>query len=535
MRSQKASRFQLFLSGHPGMANRLMGFLGPKRLARIGQRVASQAAYRAYEKVPFYQRLYEKAGVTDDQMRHLPASDFQRLPITKKKMTENVPDADLITKDAPDARSLALIGLSSGTRSKPTHWPTGWKELSLTGAAFRPIFRYLGTPQGAQTAVVMAMAVEGGDASGNMPYRLFYSLKERTGWNMELIATGEQSEVLHDWLCWLADNGFTSLMFASFPGTVERFLDYEQSLPAEQRVNWDAFTRKHIALGGQLVDRSLRQRYYKEMRLDPNSLSSELILYIASDTAQLIARSTPFTLWLERYIEHHPELADALGMTLETQDKPILELMPPMAMYCENDPEEGLLLTTWKIRPLIRYAIGDRLWLPQSENILPILKKATPTWRRDFARAGGHRYDVTRSTRIAVVLGRADAIVIVNGANISPEMVAEALKLAGLADQIHHFKHANNPAQPNVYHVLLELHEAADDATRAQLECDWQAPLLAAMLQVPAATDLVAAHRTNPIELKLHVRSRGTGEFADAQNRKRTYTLSTEQLRNLDT
>src|SRR5579884_2500521 len=94
MRSQKASRFQLFLSGHPGMANRLMGFLGPKRLARIGQRVASQAAYRAYEKVPFYQRLYEKAGVTDDQMRHLPASDFQRLPITKKKMTENVPDAD---------------------------------------------------------------------------------------------------------------------------------------------------------------------------------------------------------------------------------------------------------------------------------------------------------------------------------------------------------------------------------------------------------------------------------------------------------
>jgi phenylacetate-coenzyme A ligase PaaK-like adenylate-forming protein len=527
------SRFQIFLSGHPRLANRLLGFLGPKRVARIGQRIAIRAARRAYASVPFYRALYESHGFTTEQMRHLTVDDFRRLPQMHKNLAENASPADLITNEAQSSRENALVGRSSGTRSKPAYWPVGWNEFLLTNAAFLPWMRYLGTPQGARTAIVIAMSVEGGDASGNIPYRTFFYMKERTGWNMEVIATGEQSEVLHDWLQWLSTSGFTSLMINSFPGTVERFLDYEQSLPADQRVNWGAFTNIFIGLGGQVVDSSLRVRYHNEMHLDPHTIENESILYFSSDTGQITARTTPFTIWLERYIQQHPELEEALGLTTDTRDKPLMELMPPMAMHYEIDAQSGLLLTLWKIRPLIRYAIGDRLWLPKSPNILSILNRTTPQWRRNFAQAGGHRGDVTRATRLTVVLGRADAVVIVNGANISSDITGQAIALAGLTDTIHHFKHANNPKHPNVYHVFLELNQSADAETCQQFERDWQPRLLAALLQVPAAIDLVAAHRTNPIDLRVYVRSRGEDEFNDDQSRKRTYTLTAEQINQL--
>lgn len=529
MRTQGISRFQLFLGGHPRIANRLLGFLGPKYLARIGQRMALRAARRAFDSVPFYRSFWEARGFTSDRFNHLTIDDFARLPHTNKQLTEDTPDTDLLYSLADLAADVAMIGQSSGTRRKPTRWPIGWSEFLSTSVAFLPILRNLALPQGARTAIVLAAALEGGDASGNMLYRVFFALKERTGWNVEIVVPGEQSETMHDWLLWLSHHGFTSLMFISFPGTLERFLDYELSLQVEQRIDWDLFTRKHISLGGQLVDRALRQRFRDEMRLDPNSLTGESILYASSDTGQLIAHSTPFTLWLEGYLEQHPELGQALGLTDDCIDKPILELMPPVTMYYENDDDEGVLLTTWKLRPLIRYAIGDRLWLPDRSNILPILKKVAPSWRRDFAKVGGRRSDVSRSTRIGVVLGRADDIVIVNGANITPSMVWHALELADLNTQVRHIKHQSNPARPNVYELFLELTTLSDKATLEQMERDWQPRLLQALLNVPAATDLVAAHRTNPVTFILHIRARGEQEFQADGSRKTTYTLPTQQ------
>ncbi len=526
MRIPSALRLQMYLMSHPRVANRLFRVLGARWVEARGQRAAIRAARHAYERVPFYRSFYEQHGFSAERMRRLTWKDFLLLPPISKDDTETVREQDLLDPTVPSPQGDALIGRSSGTLKVPIHWPMGWSEFYLSRAAFEDILRSLGTKDGAPTAIVHMNAVEGGDQSGNMPYRTFYSLKEEKGWNMEIVATGEDSATTHTWLRWFAKQGYTSLLLISFPGSLERLFSYIASLPEEERVNWDAFQRKHIFIGGQLVVRPIRQMIHREMRLDAASLTSETYLYISSDTGQHMARTTRFTIWLERYMAQHPELYQLLGLPEEHRDKPLLEFIPPFSMYFEFDRPEGLTLTMWKHRPLVRYKIGDVVWARRMEALIPMLEKTMPSWRQDFARAGGHFADVPQAVTLGVVLGRADEICIVNAANVSPSMVQQALEAAGIAPEVHHFKHRADPAHPNEYHLYLELMGSQDKLKREALANTWREPLLNALLQVPSATDLAAAHRANPIVFVLTVRSRGEDEFlGDAERRKKTYAV----------
>ncbi len=532
MRKPWSLRLQMYLVSHPRVANRLLGLLGTRRVEAIGQRAALRSARRAFARVPFYRALFAEHGFTAEKMQRLTWKEFQQLPQISKDDTEEVAEEDLLDSQTPTPRADALIGRSSGTLHAPIHWPLGWPEFYLSRAAFETILRDLGTPGGASTAIVLTNTVEGGDQSGNMPYRAFYSLKEEKGWNMELVATGEDSAVTHTWLRWFAQRGYTSLLLIIFPGTMERLLNYIASLPEAERVDWDAFRHKHVLLAGQLVVRQVRERARQAMRLDPGSLTSETVLYISSDTGQLMARTTPFTLWLERHLDRHPELYPALGLSEEHRDKPLLEFIPPLSIQFEFDRPEGLTLTMWKHRPLIRYKIGDLVWARRAHALTAALDQVTPTWRRDFQQAGGHPQDVPRVATLGVVLGRADEICIVNGANISPTIVQQALEKAGIAAQVHHFKHAADPAHPNEYRLYLELEDVQDEQARLALAEQWREPLLNALLQVPAASDLAAAHRANPISFLLAVRSREEGEFlGDKDRAKKTYAVRAEPAR----
>ena len=529
MRIPFSLRMQMYLASHPRAANRILKRIGERRLQSIGRRGAIRSAQQAYANVPFYRQLYEQHGMTAGSMRRLTWEQFQQLPTVNKELTESIAETDLLDPRPGLPRQDALIGLSSGTTRAPIHWPLGWSEFYITRSAFEATLRSLGAAEGRRTAVILMTAVEGGDQSGNMPYRGFFSLKEHYGWDMEVVATGEQKEIVHNWLVWFAQQGFTALFLISFPGTLERFLDYEQSLPAEERVPWSAFARKHILLGGQLVARTMRDRLRRETHLDPAALHSEGIIYVSSDTGQLMARATPFTIWLERYLDEHPEIAGQINLPLDLRDKPMLEFLPPMSILFEFDQPDGLTVTLWKHRPLIRYTVGDLVWAPK-EPMTRLLDRAAPRWRQAFFQAGGTAAEIPRTT-VGVVIGRADDICIVNGANVSPSIVRSALEAAGIASTIHHFKHGNNPADPNRYVLALELEDEQDDAARHLLATQWHDPLLEALLQVPAASDLAAAHRTTPITFELRVRSRGTEEFQATRRGKVTFTLPQDQLR----
>jgi phenylacetate-coenzyme A ligase PaaK-like adenylate-forming protein len=525
-RSSMGLRFKMLLTRHPVLANRLLRLMGRRGLQRVAQRVARRAARRAFTHVPFYQTLYERGGFDARRMRRLSWADFQRLPTSGKTEAAGMPDRQLLDQRVPFPGGDALLGRSSGTTSGPATWPTGWEEFYLTRANYWRLLRELQADR--RPAVLLSMfPVDGGDLAGNLPFRSAFSLKETTRWPFEVIPAGEEPNTVIPILRWLVEQDIETLFLNSFPGTVERLLDRDDELKREDPaagVDWSRFKRIRVGMGGQTVSLELRQRLRRQMGLAPKNLLSEFIVYASSDAGQLIAQSSPFSLWLERYLETRPELAATLGIPEEHRGKPIMECISSMAVYMELDEDGLLLLTTWKHRPLIRYRTNDLAWLRPTREIVRTLNREARGWRRDFRGYGFGRRHVPTAATMGMVLGRADDVRIVNGANVSPEMLRQALEVAGILPQIHHFKHNTDDVHPNEYTVYLEMPDALDELACVALAEQWRGPLLEALVHLPVATDLYAAHRSNPITLRLFVRPRGAEEFAgDDQHAKLTY------------
>jgi hypothetical protein len=247
------------------------------------------------------------------------------------------------------------------------------------------------------------------------------------------------------------------------------------------------------------------------------------ILYIASETGQAIAHTTPFAAWLQRYLADHPHLYDAIGLDPAHRNKAILEFVPSLSMYVEphSDGAEGALLTTWKHRPLVRYASHDLIWTMPAREITRLLNKHDKGWRGDFRRHGYGRSYVPSGTQIGVVLGRADDVRLVNAANISPGILEQALALAGILPHIRHFKHDTHDEEPLRYYVYLELPTAADPERIRALEEEWGPRLREALITMPEVGPVLVAPY---FDLSLLVRSRDADEFAgDDLLNKRPY------------
>jgi phenylacetate-coenzyme A ligase PaaK-like adenylate-forming protein len=480
--------------------------------------------------VPFYHELFKAHGFDSERMRRLTWQDFKQLPTSDKVVTSTVPDRDLLDNLRTSPTADALIGRSSGTSSAPVFWPLGWEEFALARASFWRWLRDVDADR-RRTAVIVGMAVDGADLAGQMPLFALFSLKETTHWPFQTFPGGEDPTDLVLLIRWLIQQRYEVLVLAGFPGSIERLLDRvaeRRATDPQSSVDWSAFRRIRLNLGGQLVAASLRQRIEREMGVSPFDL---IPVYASSDTGQFMFQSTPFTIWLEGYLATHPELYAALGIGAEHQSKPLMECITSLAAYSEQDDENVLLLTVWKHRPLIRYDTHDLAWLHPARDVVRMLDREARGWRGNFKRAGyGHGF-IPRATALGIILGRADDTCIVNAANITPEILQAALEASGILQEIHHFKHYNDPSRPNVYEVYLELNDTTVSETqRTLLAAAWEPQLLAALLTQPGSTDLAAAHRANPIELRLLVRSRGHAEFeGDDQSIKKRYVPQPHQ------
>lgn len=527
-RQGRRPRMRMFLASRPRLADRIFHILGAKRLERIARRASIRAARRAYQNVPFYRERYKRAGFDERSMRQLTWRDFERLPIVGKQDIASVPDQDMLDATLPFPSGDAVITRSSGTTSKPTIMPVGWNEYYVTYALLKQRALDVGIDR-ARSVILIAYGVEGAPAAGSLVLRSYFSLKHETRWPFEVCAAGETPDTIISFLRYYAANGFETLYLLAFPGTMERVLDRLHELTAEDPdagVDWHKFQCKRIQLSGQVVSRELRERIYREMDIAPNNLEAIEILLGSSDTGQVLAGTSPFTLWLERYMDQHPEIAERLGIPVEHRAKPLMEFVPSLSVYMENDPGAGLLLTTWKHWPLIRYRSNDLAWRRSSKEVVRTLNRVAKGWRKDFKRYGYRRRNVPRAAMLGMILGRVDDACIVNGANISPDILRDALATTGILPNIHHFKHGTG-ASPNEYDVYLELPDQHPVNARDLLAAQWQPGLLEALLTHPAATDLQTAHRGTPIDLKLFVRSRGEDEFeGDDQRAKQRFTLT---------
>jgi phenylacetate-coenzyme A ligase PaaK-like adenylate-forming protein len=502
------------LASDPTLANRLLRLLGAKRVERIAQRSAIRVAQDAYAHVPYYRSYYEAHGFDVRQMKRLDWAGFLTLPPTSKEATVKVEDEGLLDQRLAFLGDDTVIGLSSGTTWRPVTWPVGWDEFYTFRAIFRQALRNLAADH-QPTAVILIMGADGMDLAANITYRAFFSLKEELRWPFELFLMGESPADVARLLQWLEKRNVDSLLMCAFPGMFERTLD-ELGADPETRDLWSHFKRKKIFLGGHQVTKLLQDRIRSALALEHAPLDSLEILYIASETGQAIAHSTPFAAWLQRYLAKHPELYDVIGLDPADRSKAILEFVPSLSMYVEpsSDGVEGALLTTWKHRPLVRYASHDLIWTKSAHDVTRLLNKHAKRWRQDFRRHGYGRSYVPSGTQIGVVLGRADDVRLVNAANISPGILEHALELAGIRPHIRHFKHDTHDDAPLTYYVYLELPDAADQERIQTLEEEWRPRLREALITMPEVGPVLVAPFQKAFDLQLFIRPRGADEFA---------------------
>jgi phenylacetate-coenzyme A ligase PaaK-like adenylate-forming protein len=502
------------LASDPALANRLLHLLGAKRVERIAQRNAIRAAQDAYTHVPYYRSHYEAHGFDARRMKRLDWAGFLSLPVVSKETTADVEDRDLLDQRLAFLGDDAVVGLSSGTTWRPVTWPVGWDEFYTLRAIFRQALRKLAADH-QPTAVILIMGADGMDLAANITYRAFYSLKEELHWPFEVFVMGESPADVARLLKWLEKRTVDSLLMCAFPGMFERTLDELGAAP-ETHDLWSRFRRKKIFLGGHQVTTHLQERIRSALALEHAPVDSLEILYIASETGQAIAHSTPFAAWLQRYLAEHPDLYDAIGLDPAHRSKAILEFVPSLSMYVEphSDGADGALLTTWKHRPLVRYASHDLIWARSARDVTRLLNKHAKRWRRDFRRHGYGRRYVPSGTQIGVVLGRADDVRIVNGANISPGILEHALELTGIRPHIHHFKHDTRDDAPLTYYVYLELPDTADQERIHTLEEEWRPRLREALITMPEVGPVLVAPFQKAFDLQLVVRPRGADEFA---------------------
>jgi phenylacetate-coenzyme A ligase PaaK-like adenylate-forming protein len=514
-------KLRALLASNVVFANRVLWLLGQDRLQKISQRNAIRAAQRAYDTVQYYRTLYQDAGFDHTRMRRLDWNGFLSLPTASKAATAETVDEDLLDRHLSMPRDDALVGRSSGTTRKPVAWPMGWDEFYLTRAAFRAGLRELQADR-KSTAVVLIMGAEGTELAGNLMYRIFFSLKEETRWPFEVFLTGEDPTDVCALMKWLARRKYHSILLCSFPGIFEIALGALDADP-EARDIWTQFARKKIYLGGQIVTRRLRRYIWSQMALAPDRLLDLDVLYISSDTGQTIAHTTPFVAWLQRHADERPELYSALGLAEEHRMKSLLEFVPSISLFVEPNAGgiQGALLTTSKHRPLVRYESHDLVWTKSSTDVVRLLDQSARGWRRDFKKYGYGRRFIPTATLIGAVLGRTDDIRIVNGANISPDVLSRALELAQILPHVHHFKHDTNDDAPSAYYVYLELPDQADATQLRQLEDTWRPKLLNALTSLPETGSVLLSPVKSNLDLHLFVRSRGADEFSGDDARRK--------------
>ena len=90
-------------------------WLRPQELERMQWRALRRVVRHAYERVPYYRRLFDSAGIEPADIRG--RADLSLIPVTTKEALQQTPEDELLTKGARPAD--AIHRRTSGTTGKP--------------------------------------------------------------------------------------------------------------------------------------------------------------------------------------------------------------------------------------------------------------------------------------------------------------------------------------------------------------------------------------------------------------------------------
>ncbi|MDF2549457.1 MAG: Uncharacterized protein K0S07_524 [Chlamydiales bacterium] len=423
-----------------------------KTLKKASESMAISNYRQAKKTVPAYAQHVSDASI----------QRFSDVPITSKD--------NYITPAIRSQRELALYqhsriptgsknDTSTGTTGKPTQWFRGPKEQhsveTLSSHAAKaiignvPYYFINGFALGPWASGLTAFSATRNDSNATISspgmdiQKIYDSIKHAT----EIVPTGQPIVVagypphLREVVALAAKEGF-DLTAHHIIGVVggEAISEGQRDLIVAQR---DA--------EGEIIRQGFKQCYST---------------YGASDLDINIGYESDFEIELRKVCHTNKKLAAELfghGGSI-----PMIFHYDPLNYHIEMNEESELLYTCVRgdrISPRVRYNLGDKGKVMSSSDLLATLKK--------------HDVQLDHMPRthlpMVFVYGRGDSLISYRGANVAPENLGEAIRQAGLFDQIAHyafFQHEEESGELKT-EILIEFQEgfeASDDLYHVLIE-----------------------------------------------------------------
>lgn len=330
--------------------------LQSERLRRI-------VAY-AYERVPFYRRKFDEAGIQPSQITS--RDDLPKLPFTRKSdFRENYPFGLL----AVPRESLARVHASSGTTGKPTIVCYTRQDLDLFGEVMA---RSLAAG-GARPGMLLHNAYGYGLFTGGLG---FHQGGERLGMVVVPVSTGMTERQI-------------TLIQDLKPEVISCTPSYAQTLAEEFRrrgIPPEAISLRHAFLGAEPWTETIRRDVEAGLGVTACNIYGLSEIIGPGVSQECIEERSGSHIWEDHFL---PEIVD-----------------PEDGTPLPDGAEGELVLTTLtrEAQPVIRYRTGD----------LTYLFRAPCRCGRTHVRMGPIR-------------GRTDDMLIVRGVNLYPTRIEELL------------------------------------------------------------------------------------------------------------
>lgn len=392
-----------------------------KTLKKASEQAAVAQYHTAKKEVPAYNAFI---GKQKPKM-------FSEIPITSKDnyikpaISENGPGLTLYKGERIPTGSKN--DTSTGTTGVPTQWFRGPKEQkaveklsSYAAAAFLgdvPYYFINGFALGQWASGLTAFAATRNDPKATI---------SNPGMDVEKIynAIVQAAQVVPPG---------SPIVVAGYPPHLKEVVD----LAIAQ--GFDLAAHNIIGIvGGEAISEGQRELIVRQMdgnEIKRNGFSQCYSTYGASDLDINIGYEYNFEVELRKFCHdrNNPRSA-ALAAELfgNSGSIPMIFHYDPLNYHIETDENEHLIFTCTRndrISPRIRYDLGDKGKVMPYSDIIATLKK--------------HNVVLENMPRTQLpfvfVWGRGDSMISYRGANVAPENLGEAIRLAGLGETIEHF------------------------------------------------------------------------------------------------
>jgi len=379
-----------------------------KGLEEEGFKKALKLFREVSQRVPAYKNFLKKNKIDPKKVRT--KFDFDKVPLTdKENYIRAYPLKELVWDG--NLEKYYIMSSSSGSTGNPFFWPRGAFQEIEGAIQSELIYNFFYDIKGKSTLYVIGFAM-GTWIAG--PYMLAATeLVSQKNSNIIVVTPGTDKELFIKLVKNLAPN-FERIILAGYPPIIKDIVDQASDFG----LNWKRYNVKTFFAGENFTE-SYREHILKKLG-SKNPYLDCISVYGSADAA-ILAHETPISTLVRKIASDNEKVAEYL---FNEKLVPSLGQYHPTLKYFQISGVK-ILFSTYSGIPLVRYAIGDRGGLIDSDEMSNKLIAQGIDLKSEIKRHNLEKYNW--NLPFVYLFGRTDLTVIFYGANIYPENIKPVL------------------------------------------------------------------------------------------------------------